>query len=159
MAAIARVERAAFERDPHRRPGSEPTEHRIVDALRAAGALTVSLVAEDRGEIVGHIACSPVRIDGMLGQWYGLGPVGVRPDRQRQGVGSALVRAVIEELRAEEAAGVVLLGDPAFYERFGFRSDARIRLDGVPPEYFLCLPLQGAVPSGTVTYHEAFSQP
>lgn len=147
VSAIARVEWAAFEHDPHRPLGTAPTEHLIVDALRTADALTVSLVAEDDGEIVGHIACSPVRIDGRLGRWYGVGPVGVRPDRQRRGIGGALVAA----------AGAVLLGDPAFYQRFGFRADARLRLDRVPAEYFLCLPFEGAVPTGTITYHEAFS--
>jgi putative acetyltransferase len=159
VAAIARVERAAFERDPHRPAGTDPTEYRIVDTLREAGALTVSLVAEDAGEILGHVACSPVQIDGRPGRWYGLGPVGVRPDRQGQGIGSALVRGAIARLRSARAAGVVLVGDPGFYGRFGFRAEARLIFDGVPAEYFLCLPLEGAVPAGTVTYHEAFSLP
>lgn len=159
VSAIARVEWAAFEHDPHRPLGTAPTEHLIVDALRTAAALTVSLVAEDDGETVGHIACSPVRIDGRVGRWYGVGPVAVRPDRQRHGIGSALVVAAIERLRGLGAGGAVLLGDPAFYQRFGFRADARLRLDRVPAEYFLCLPFEGAVPKGTITYHEAFSAP
>lgn len=157
--AIANVEWAAFEHDPHRAAGTGPTEHLIVGALRADGALSVSLVADDEGNVVGHVACSPVLIDGTWRQWYGLGPIGVRPDRQRRGIGGALVRAAIAQLRDASAAGVVLVGDPAFYGRFGFRPDPRLRLDGFPPEYVLVLPLIDPCPSGAVTYHAAFFPP
>ncbi|MGH8037737.1 MAG: GNAT family N-acetyltransferase [Stenotrophomonas sp.] len=150
--AIHALTRAAFEDAPH----SSHTEQYIVDALRAAGALTVSLVAEDGDGIVGHVALSPVRLsDGSLG-WYGLGPISVAPGQQGQGVGSALMRAAIEALQARGAAGCVVLGDPGYYGRFGFQADSRLRLAGVPAEYFQALLLQGAWPDAEVEYHAAF---
>ena len=69
------------------------TEHLIVDALRQAEALSVSLVAEEAGQIVGHVAVSPVRISSGAEHWYGLGPVSVLPEMQRLGIGSRLIRA------------------------------------------------------------------
>ncbi|GEM_PF-799366 len=104
--AIHALTRAAFVDAPH----SSHTEQYIVDALRRAGALAVSLVAEDADGIVGHVALSKVQLsDGSPG-WYGLGPISVAPGRQGQGVGSALMRAAVEALRARGAAGCVLLG-------------------------------------------------
>lgn len=86
--AIEKVHLAAFANHPY----SRQTEHLIVNALRAARALTVSFVAEVDGEVAGHIAFSPARIDGHDCGWYVLGPVGVLPERQRQGIGKALIR-------------------------------------------------------------------
>lgn len=137
-------------------PFSRQTEHLIVDALREADALTVSLVAEDQGRVVGHIAFSPALIDGVGRQWFTLGPIAVTPDRQRRGIGSQLVKAGVNALRRIGANGCVLVGDPAFYERFGFRHGTELSVDGVPAEYFLYLPLLGAVPHGVVTHHPAF---
>lgn len=144
--AIRGVLRAAFPDD----------EHAIVDALRARGALAVSLVADDAGEVIGHVALSPVRIDGADLGWYGLGPIAVRPDRQRRGVGRALLDAAIAALAARGAAGCVLVGDPAFYGKVGFRADPRLTYAGAPAAVFLVLPLAGAVPTGAVTYDAAF---
>jgi putative acetyltransferase len=161
--AIHDVVYAAFLGHPHAPPGSEPVEQQIVEALRDDGALTLSLVAEAEGnangagEIVGHIAFSPVVIETRSLGWVGLGPVAVRPDLQRQGIGAALIREGLRRLIDMRAAGVVLLGAPAYYERFGFRPDDRLRLTGFPAEYFLCLPLEGHVPTGEVTYHPSFS--
>ncbi|MGO4726353.1 MULTISPECIES: GNAT family N-acetyltransferase [unclassified Inquilinus] len=140
------------------RPYSNRREHLLVDALRDAGAMTLALVAEDRGGVVGHVAFSPVRIDGRLQGWYGLGPLAVLPDRQGEGIGQALVRAGLARLAPLGARGCVLLGDPAFYGRFGFAVQPQLRLDGVPPEYFMALALDGLVPAGTVAYHAAFSE-
>lgn len=92
IAAISAITQAAFVDHPH----SQQTEHLIINALRAAGALTISLVAERDGEIIGHIAFSPVLIDGKDCCWYGLGPLSVRPDCQRQGVGLKLIAAGLE---------------------------------------------------------------
>lgn len=150
--AIAAVTRAAFADHPH----SQQTEQFIVDALRRAGALTVSLVAEEDGGVVGHVAFSPVVIgDGSAG-WYGLGPVSVLPARQGQGIGQALVRQGLARLRALAAGGCVLVGEPAFYGRFGFAHEPALRLAGVPPEYFLALPLAGPPAGGEVRFHAAF---
>jgi putative acetyltransferase len=136
---------------------SDGTEAAIVDRLRAGGALTIGLVAEIDGALVGHVAFSPVTIDGKHDRWFGLGPVAVLPDRQRQGMGQALIRAGLERLTEMEAAGCVVLGDPGYYGRFGFTSDPALRYADVPPQYFQRLILRGSAPTGTVDYHAAFS--
>lgn len=150
--AIHRLTEEAFKDIPF----SQQTEARIVDALRAAGALTLSLVARQNGEIVGHVAFSAVRIDGEPGDWYGLGPVSVRPARQREGIGQALIRDGLERLRAMKAAGCILLGSPAFYSRFGFESDPDLYYGDVPPGYLQFLTFHGPAPKGEVTYHPGF---
>ena len=150
--AIAALIGEAFASAEH----SAGTEAQIVDGLRAAGALTLSLVAEVGGEIVGHAAFSPVTVDARQIGWFGLGPVAVRPDRQRQGIGDALISEGLGQLVAYGAAGCVVLGEPAYYGRFGFQANDRLRYPGPPPEYFQALAFGAAVPSGTVAYHPAF---
>ena len=135
---------------------SSGTEATIVDALRDAGVLTLSLVAEKQGRIVGHVAFSPVTINGEAGRWFGLGPVSVEPAEQRHGIGQALIREGLERLRATGAEGCVLLGDPAYYRRFGFVSDPKLRYGDVPPEYFQRLSFTGIEPEGEVAYHAGF---
>ncbi|MBN9059469.1 GNAT family N-acetyltransferase [Kaistia sp. MMO-174] len=137
---------------------SSQREGDLVDALRAAGALAVSLVAEEDGKVVGHIAFSPVTINGVNEGWYGLGPVAVLPALQGRGLGRALIEAGLERIRSLGAGGCVLLGEPEFYQRFGFRADPRLKLSGPPPEYFMALPLATgrAAPEGEVRYHTAF---
>lgn len=137
-------------------PFSQHTEHLIVNALRDAGALTISLVAQDDGLVVGHIAFSPAMIDGEDLNWFTLGPIAVSPARQRQGIGSRLIEAGIEALRQRGANGCLLVGDPAYYLRFGFRHSLSLTVEHVPPEYFMCLPLAGEIPHGAVTHHAAF---
>lgn len=151
--AIRCITKAAFENAPH----SQQTEVAIIDALRAADALTLSLVAEQDGQIVGHIAFSKVLIDGQDLSWLGLGPVSVHPDLQGQGIGSALIKTALDQISSSGANGCVLLGDPAYYARFGFRADPALKYPGVPSEYFQSLPLNGPQLSGTVTYHDAFN--
>ncbi|MFA7096592.1 MAG: N-acetyltransferase [Gammaproteobacteria bacterium] len=151
--AIAAVTRAAFAHHPH----SHHTEHFIIDALRAANALTVSLVAEVGGKVVGHIAFSSVTIsDGSPG-WYGLGPVSVLPEFQRQGIGKSLIHEGLSLLKALGAKGCVLVGDPNYYGRFGFRNVPELVLEGVPQEYFLALAFGKDMVRGTVTFHPGFS--
>lgn len=150
--AIRALTEAAFRTAPH----ADGTEHLIIDRLRAAGALTLSLVAEADGAVVGHVAFSPVTIsDGSAG-WYGLGPISVDPSRQGEGIGGRLIREGLDRLKALDAAGCVLLGDPAYYGRFGFAPDPRLRLDGVPPEYFMRMAFSPVYGEGTVSYHPAF---
>jgi putative acetyltransferase len=151
--AIHALTRDAFEHAPH----TDHTEHFIVDALRAAGALTLSLVDEQDGLLRGHVALSPVTVsDGTTG-WFGLGPISVSPVYQGRGVGSGLVRAALDRLRGQGAAGCVVLGEPGYYGRFGFRVDPKLVLPGVPPEYFQALHWTGAAASGEVNYHPAFN--
>ncbi|KAB2685397.1 MULTISPECIES: GNAT family N-acetyltransferase [Brucella/Ochrobactrum group] len=135
---------------------SNQKEGEIVDALRAAKALTLSLVAEEDGQVLGHVAFSPVQIGGEDKGWYGLGPVSVSPDRQGEGIGGKLIREGLALLRAAGAKGCVLLGDPGYYGRFGFKADQRLKLPGVPPEYFQCLPFGPDIPEGDVAFDKAF---
>lgn len=152
IAAIDAVTKAAFLPAAH----ASHTEHFIVQALREAGALELSLVAEMDGTVAGHVAASPVSIsDGSVG-WFGVGPVSVLPHFQRRGIGTLLVREVLRRLREGGAAGCVLLGDPAYYRRFGFRVEPGLILPDVPAEYFQALSWQSPPPRGTVSYHEAF---
>lgn len=152
-AAIEAVTIAAFRGATH----TSQTEQFIVNALRAAGQLAVSLVAEDEGVIVGHVAVSPVVISGGVAGWYGLGPLSVVPARRRQGVGGQLVMRALAELRGLGADGCVVLGEPAYYTRFGFSQAApTLVLSDVPPAYFLAYPFGGALPGGTVSYHSSF---
>ncbi|PRA24918.1 GNAT family N-acetyltransferase [Pseudomonas poae] len=149
---IAAVTIAAFEKAEH----TSHTEHFIVDALRKAGQLTVSLVAVAGDQIVGHVAISPVSVSTGAEGWYGLGPLSVLPDWQGRGVGSALMKAALAELQERGAAGCVVLGDPGFYGRFGFAADTGLELPGVPQEYFQGVCFQGDFPVGSVQYHPAF---
>jgi putative acetyltransferase len=150
--AVSRVITAAFLNAPH----TSQTEQFIVDALRRAGKLTVSRVATHNDEVVGHLAVSPTRISGKDLGWYGLGPVAVLPSYQRRGIGSALIMDALLVLSDSRAAGCVVLGDPAFYERFGFCANDALTLPGFPPQYFLAVAFDNAMPSGVVSYHEAF---
>lgn len=138
-------------------PVSQNTEQFIIVALRKANALAVSLVAEDGGEIVGHIAFSPVTFtDGTQG-WYGLGPVSVVPERQRQGIGKRLVNEGLEILKDLDAKGCALVGDPNYYNRFGFKSPDRLAYEGVPQEYFMVITFGDAgIPTGYVKFDKAF---
>lgn len=153
--AIEQLTRAAFLHAPHS-DHSDHSEHRIVAALRAAGALSVSLVAETAAEIVGHVAVSAVTISDGTPDWYGLGPISVQPSQQGRGVGSQLMRAALQALRERGAAGCVVLGDPHYYGRFGFAADAALQFPGVPAEYFQALHWAAPPPRGVVTYAAAF---
>lgn len=150
--AISRITEAAFRGHPHSR-GTEPS---IIDGLRRDGALSVSLVAERDGEVVGHIAFSPVEISDRTQNWQALGPVSVEPEMQGRGIGSALVRAGLEAIRKRGAAGCVLVGEPAFYRRFGFRSVDALTMEGIPQEFVLSLPFSERGAAGTIIHHAAF---
>ena len=150
--AIQGVVAAAFDGHPHS-DGSEPG---IVDALRADGDLAISLVAEEGGAIVGHVAFSPVSVsDGSQG-WFGLGPAAVDPARQGEGIGTALIERGLDLLRDHGAAGCVVLGDPAYYARFGFAHDPALTYPGPPAEYFQRLVIGHSGAQGVVAYARAF---
>jgi len=135
---------------------SHHTEQLIIAALRAARALTVSLVAEVEGRVAGHIAFSPATISDGTRDWYGLAPVSVLPAYQRQGIGKALIREGLSRLKDLHARGCCLAGHPDYYRRFGFENVSGLVLEGVPQEVFFALSFDGHTPQGTVAFHEAF---
>lgn len=134
-----------------------PTEHLIVSGLRETGMLSLSLVAELDRKIVGHVAFSSVLVNGKNKDWYGLGPISVSPDLQKQGIGSALIKEGLARLHAMGARGCVVEGSPDYYQRFGFRSCPGLTYEFAPePKYFMALPFYEEVPDGKVEYHKAF---
>lgn len=135
---------------------SNQTEHFVVAALRNAGALTISLVAEAAGRVVGHIAFSPVTISDGTPGWYGLGPVSVLPEHQRQGIGKALIEEGLLRLRGIGARGCCLVGHPLYYRQFGFANTQDLAHEGVPPEVFFAQAFEGTIPEGTVNFHPGF---
>ena len=157
VTAVDALTHAAFEQQPH----SRQTEGEIIRRLRDASALTLSLVARagapaSAGSLVGQITFSPVAISGDAPNWYGLGPLSVVPAWQGVGVGSALVSQGLRAMRQLGAAGCVVLGEPAYYGRFGFRSTPALSLHGAPSGCFLVRPFAPIVPMGEVTLHPAF---
>ncbi len=150
-AAIAGVIEAAFGR---------PAEARLVAALRRAGALDTSLVAEQDGGIVGHVALSSLSVQGaFMPGILGMAPLAVHPDHQRQGIGRRLVEAALAAARAGGGKLVVVLGEPAYYRRFGFRPAKDIGLTCPWPAAepaFQALILASPWPRGLVRYHVAF---
>ena len=135
---------------------SNHTEQFIIAALRTAKALTVSLVAESDGRVVGHVAFSPVTISDGTRNWFGLGPVSVLPECQRQGIGKALIQEGLSRLKALNAQGCCLVGHPDYYRKFGFKNMPALVHEGVPQEVFLALSFDGHTPQGIVTFHEGF---
>jgi putative acetyltransferase len=152
--AIRSVTELAFAGHAH----SDGSEAEIIGRLRADGDLALSLVVEDEGRIIGHIAFSRVSISDGAREWYGLGPVSVSPEKQGRQVGAQLVQHGLRELASRGARGVVLLGDPAYYCRFGFEHDPGLTYPGPPPEYFQRLVLAGEPPAGVVRYARAFGE-
>jgi len=140
------------------------SEAKLVDTLRQQVEPVVSLVAEDNGEVIGHIMFSPVSLSGYPNlKVMGLAPMAVAPRQQRRGIGSALVRAGLDECRQLGFAAVVVLGHPEYYPRFGFSPASQFGIDSeydVPDEVFMALELEPNALSGKtgrVKYHAAFS--
>jgi putative acetyltransferase len=152
VSAIREMTVAAFKTLPI----SNHTEQFIIEALRAAKALTISLVAEVDGRIIGHIAFSPVTISDGTMHWYGLGPVSVLPTYQRQGIGKALIQEGLSRLKDMNAKGCCLVGHPDYYRKFGFKNVPGLVHEGVPQEVFFALSFDGRYPQGSVTFHEGF---
>ena len=155
--AIHRVNLEAF---------GQPAEAELVDRLRERGGFTLSLVAVRDGQVVGHILFSPVRIEspGSSFEAQGLGPMAVVPGVQREGIGSRLVEAGLEQLRQAGHEVVVVLGHAEYYPRFGFRPSSRygIRWEKeVPEEVFMVIELRdGALGGrgGVVRYRPEFDE-
>ena len=135
---------------------SNNTEQFIIMALRAAKALTVSLVAELDGRVIGHVAFSPVTLSDGTPNWYGLGPVSVLPTYHRKGIGKALTQEGLSRLKDLNAAGCCVVGHPDYYRKFGFENVTGLAYKGVPPEVFFILSFDGHTPQGTVAFHEGF---
>ena len=133
---------------------STGTEAGIVEKLRAQDALTLSLVAEDEGEVIGYLAASPARI-GTQGGWSVIGPLVVSPSRHRRGIGTALMAEALRRLRTT-SRGAALVRDPAYYGRVGFRAFPGLSVTGRPPEVVQALPFDGAEPRGELIHHPAF---
>lgn len=155
ISAVHAVNAAAFDTS---------AEAKLVDALRGQARPIVSLVAEDDGGIVGHIMFSPVTLVAQEGTSFaGLAPMAVMPSRQRQGIGSRLVREGLERCRQAGFRGVVVLGHAEYYPRFGFVPAARFGLRSeydVPDDVFMVVELvTGALKgkTGTIRYHPAFA--
>lgn len=150
--AITNVTIAAF----NNHSISRQTEHFIIVALRLSNALTLSLVAEIEEQIVGHIAFSPIEITDGTSEWYGLGPVSVLPNYQKQGIGKALIKEGLSILKNMGAQGCALVGAPDYYEIFGFYNFPEMIYEGIPQEFFLALPFNENNPKGIVSFHEGF---
>lgn len=141
-----------------------PGEANLVDTLRAQAEPCISLVAEDAGEIIGHILLSPATLSADQDILVmALGPMAVIPRRQHEGVGSALVHAGLEQCRQWDCQAVFVLGHPLYYPRFGFEPASRFNIASVyavPDDVFMALELKpGALAgkAGTMSYHQAFA--
>ena len=150
---ITEVIDQAFEGMPY----ADGDESEVVLRLRAAQALTLSLVAELDGEFVGHIAFSPVAADDGSPNWYALGPVAVYPNYQSQGIGGQLILEGLNKLKDMGAAGCMLTGNPAYYQRFGFEFFEPNCPPNEQPEYFLLIRLDELpLPVGALNFHPSF---
>lgn len=137
-------------------PYSEGDEQDLIGHLRDAGALALSLVAEQEGVVIGQVTLSPAFASDGSGGWYALGPIAVVPEHQGKGFGSELIRAAITWLRSQDAAGCVLVGNPAYYGRFGFKPFPQLAPEGEPAQFYQMLPLAITEPTAVVGFHPLF---
>lgn len=138
-------------------PYSDGTEAPIIRLLRQSGDLALSLVAEEGGAVIGHVAFSPIRIEGHA-NWFGLGPIAVEPARQRSGIGRALIENGLEILKSRGATGVALIGDPDVYRASGFASDGRLTYKGLESRFVQRIVFSGPAPEGELHFAGAFDQ-
>lgn len=151
---IAEVTKAAFEEHSL----NQQTEPATIHDLRADNALTISLVCEVDGRVVGHIAFSAVTISDGTTNWYGLGPLSVLPEFQGNRIATALVTSGMSRLTSINSQGCVLAGTPTYFHRFGFWNHPQLRYEETVQQVFLARSLFGQVPNGTVEFHNAFKQ-
>ena len=151
--AIYDVTKRAFAPMPY----ADGDEQELIGRFRDAGVLALSLVAEKDGKVVGQITFTPAfAADGSTG-WFALGPVSAEPGLKHQGIGSQLIQAGIAWLKEQNAAGCILIGNPAYYSRFGFLPFPDLTPPGMPSEYYQILPLGTAEPDTVVGFHPLFS--
>jgi putative acetyltransferase len=146
--AIYQLTQTAFAPMPY----SDGDEGACINKLRADGDLTISLVAVEAQAIVGHVAFSPVTIAGVSDNWFGLGPVSAAPEKQKTGIGSALIKKGLAQIKSLGAKGCVLIGDPNYYCRFGFVGDGRLTYRDLPSEVVQWLSFTDEKPSGVLKY-------
>ena len=161
-----RPEDAPKVRHVNERAFGRPAEADLVERLRGACSDSLSLVADDDA-VVGHILFTPVVIESAGRRVLGMGvaPMAVLPDRQRQGIGSQLVRRGLSILRERGCPFIVVIGHPEYYPRFGFQPASTHGLasqwEGVPEAAFMVLVLDGhtmAGISGVANYREEFHE-
>jgi putative acetyltransferase len=139
-------------------PYSEGTDAAIIRLLRQSGDLVLSLVAEEDGIVIGHVAFSPVRVGAASQNWLGLGPISVEPARQRSGIGRSLIRDGLDILKAQGAGGVALIGNPDVYRSSGFASDGRLTYKGLETRYVQRIVFRGPDPEGELHFADAFDR-
>ncbi len=137
-------------------PFAAGDEQALINNLRDTGALAISLVAEVKGQVRGHIAFSPMQASDGTRPWFALGPIAVEPGFQRRGIGTALINAGVQLLKERNALGCALVGDPGYYPRFGFMPFPGLCPPHEPSEYFMILPLRTKTPTATITFHPLF---
>ena len=138
------------------RPYAGGDEQDVIDRLRTTGALTLSLVAEDQGELLGQVTFSPTLNSDGSQPWFALGPVSVTPERQNQGIGGELIRQGLARIRALGALGCILTGNPEYYRRFGFALAADLVPEAESAEYFMLYLFAETRPTGQFQFHKAF---
>jgi putative acetyltransferase len=137
-------------------PFADGDEQMLPARFRSAKALSLSLVAELKGKIVGQLTLTPaIAANGAPG-WFALGPISVDPSYQKQGIGSTMIAAAITWLRAQNAAGCALVGNPAYYSRFGWLPFPELAPPGEPSKYYQILPLADAEPTTVIHFHPLF---
>lgn len=151
-AAICSITQAAFEGKPY----ASGDEQDVVDRLRNAGALSLSLVAVDGEEMLGQASFSPAVNEDGSSPWFALGPISVSPGRQAEGIGGILIREGFARLQAMNALGCILTGDPNYYQRFGFKVTPEFCAINEPAEYFQLKLFADQLPSGRFSFHSAF---
>ena len=151
--AIRALTDAAFRDMPH----ADGNEGEVVDRLREDGDLHLSLVALNSDQaIIGHVAFSPITIEHAEGRWYQLGPVSVIPSGQNSGIGTDLIEYGLRELKGSGAGGIALVGDPDYYERFGFTREHDVTLSEAMDPYLQIVGFNDTSPRGKLTLAKAF---
>jgi putative acetyltransferase len=150
--AIYRITQLAFQD----RPYADGDEQDVINRLRAAGALTLSLVAVIDDDLVGQATFSPASQSDGSRPWYALGPIAVLPDHQSMGIGSALIAEGMQGLQERSALGCILTGNPVYYERFGFVLSPSHTPKAESSQYFQVKFLTDFRPQGIFGFHRAF---
>lgn len=138
------------------RPYADGDEQDVIDRLRKAGVLSLSLVSVLGNEVVGQITFSPAALEKNTGIWFALGPVAVLPAHQGQGIGSALINQGLTRIEDQGALGCILTGNPAYYQRFGFVVSPVNCPPNEPGEFFMLKLLSPVQPVGRFSFHPAF---
>ncbi len=152
VADISRVTEAAF-RDRDYAGGDEQV---VIDRLSNAGDLSLSLVAIDDDDLIGQVTFSPATNEDQSDPWFALGPISVKPNRQGQGIGTALIHEGLAQISDQGALGCILTGNPAYYGRFGFSLVPELAPAREPGEFFMLKTLNGNRPTSPFEFHPAF---